>query len=351
MMRYIAIDNVKLDQLLGKNIYSANGKVLLRQGTPLDQKLASKLKELGITAIYIQDQLTKDIEQEEIISDKTKQATINVLSEAVKNIQGSKDFEVKSISQQTGHLLDEILDNKDNLISLNDILTKDNRLFIHSLNVTIIAVTIGVRLGLNEKQLQELAIGALFHDVGKIVPDRALDKLTLAKGNITEHTWRGFYYLKKKHEISMLSSTIALQHHELLNGIGSPRGLKQDEIHLYAKIVAVANYYDNLITPSATGQRIKPHEACEKIMGLTNTYFEHDIVWQFLRSIAAYPNGTAVKLSTNQIGIVVGQHKGLPMRPIIRVIDGDDINQASLITVEEIDLAEQTTIFIEEVLE
>ncbi len=127
-----------------------------------------------------------------------------------------------------------------------------------------------------------------------------------------------------------------------------PRGLTKDEIHLYAKIVGLANYYDNLVNPQNDNLRMKPHEALEKVMGLTHHFFEHDIVWQFLRSIAAYPNGSTVKLSSKQVGIVVGQHKGLPTRPIIRLLEEQTSVQ---IEVMEIDLAEERTLFIEEVLE
>jgi len=350
-VRYSSVNNVNDGQILGNNIYSSNGGVLLRQGSRLSDGIISKLKQLGITAIYVQDERFEGIEAKDVISAETKRATLGALSEAVKNIQSDQEIDLKKTNLNTNNIIDEILENRDNLISLNDILSKDNQLFLHSLNVCIISVMISVHFGFTKKQLQEVAVGALFHDIGKIVPDNALDKLTLAKENIKEHSWRGFHYLRKKHEISILSSTIALQHHEYLNGTGTPRGLKQSEIHQYSKIVAVANYYDDLITPDNDGQRIKPHEACEKIMGLANVYFEHDIVWQFLRSIAAYPNGTAVRLSTDKTGIVVGQHKGLPTRPIIRLIDGENLDGDFEITVEEVDLANETTIFIEEVLE
>ncbi|MFV9510909.1 HD-GYP domain-containing protein [Tepidibacillus sp. LV47] len=221
-------------------------------------------------------------------------------------------------------------------------------MFIHSVNVCIISIIIGNNLKMSRNQLQELALGALFHDIGKVIPDEALDKLTLKHDNVNEHTWRGFYYLRKKPEINAVSSIVALEHHEYMNGKGTPRGLKKDEIHLYAKIVGLANYYDNLVNPHMGNIRIKPHEALEKIMGLTNHFFEHDIVWQFLQSIATYPNGSTVRLSTNEIGIVVGQHKGLPTRPIIRLLKEQNSNQ---IEAMEIDLAKEKTVFIEEVLE
>ena len=347
-MKYTTIGNAKEGQVLGRSIYSVDGKVLLREGVTLSKTVILKLKQLGISAIYIKDQRFSDVEVEDIVSEGTKRATMGILSESVKCIQTGKGFDMKEIQKNTNDLIDEILKNRDNLVFLGDILTKDNQLFIHSVNVGIISTIIGVNLQMSRTQLQELVIGALFHDIGKVVPDEALDKLTLKDPNVTEHTWRGFYYLKKKPEINTVSSIVALQHHEFINGQGYPRGLKNEEIHLYAKIVGLANYYENLIYPKEGSIGLKPHVALEKVMGLSNRYFEHDIVWKFLRSIAAYPNGSAVRLSNNEYGIVVGQHKGLPSRPIIRLLS--EQNPETIIS-KEIDLAIEKTIFIEEVLD
>ncbi|MNP64375.1 hypothetical protein D3C76_1598650 [compost metagenome] len=67
---------------------------------------------------------------------------------------------------------------------------------------------------------------------------------------------------------------------------------------------------------------------------------------EFTRIVSVYPNGTAVRLSTKETGVVVGQHRGLPGRPVIRIIrgTGDELD------VNEIDLASETTMFIEAVL-
>ncbi|WP_339060161.1 HD domain-containing protein [Tepidibacillus marianensis] len=203
-MRYTTIGSVKEDQILGKNIYSVDGKILLRNGASLTKQVILKLKQLGITAIYIKDRHLGDIEVEDIVSEGTKRATIGVLSESVKCIQTGKDLNMKELQNNTSDLIDEILKNKDNIVFLGDILTKDNQLFIHSVNVCIISTIMGIHLKMNRNQLQELALGALFHDIGKVIPDEALDKLTLKHENTTEHTWRGFYYLRKNQK-SILS--------------------------------------------------------------------------------------------------------------------------------------------------
>ncbi|WP_374720723.1 HD-GYP domain-containing protein [Peribacillus tepidiphilus] len=101
-------------------------------------------------------------------------------------------------------------------------------LFLHSFNVCVISVIIGMKMGLDRSKLKELAIGTLFHDIGKIsVADHRQEEY-----NEEHHTWKGFNLLRKNPEISKLSLGIILQHHEYIDGSGAPRGIKGDEIHL-----------------------------------------------------------------------------------------------------------------------
>ena len=80
------------------------------------------------------------------------------------------------------------------------------------------------------------------------------------------------HLLKDKNEFGLLVAHIALQHHELLDASGYPRGLDEENIHLYAKIVAVANQYDNFLYDPATGSRMLPHEACERLSAMAGKH-------------------------------------------------------------------------------
>src|SRR5690606_21499031 len=117
--------------------------------------------------------------------------------------------------------------------------------------------------------------------------------------------------------------------------------------HLYAQIVNVANVYDNLLHDLSTNKRLLPHEACEQMMAMSGTRLDRDILVQFLRTVSIYPTGSSVKMSTKETGVVVGQHRGLPGRPIVRVVSRGENQEMN---VKEIDLARETTIFIESVV-
>ncbi|MGO4887978.1 HD-GYP domain-containing protein [Anaerobacillus sp. MEB173] len=349
-MKYVTLDNIQQGECLGRNIYSSEGRVLLSKGVPLTIGMISRLKRMGVNAVYLNDNKLEDIDIEEVVSEETRRRAIQTLAHSYQYIQNGKDFDTKEISTVTKNIVDEVMQNNELLIHLADIRTSDNQIFVHSVNVCIMSIYVAINFGLDRIKIQELAVGALLHDIGKFVKDQSNAKITAEEGDHNDHTWKGFNHIRKKKELSTLSAHVALQHHEHIDGTGTPRKLSGDDIHLYAKIVAVTNYYDHLISTAADGGGLHPFEACEKIMGLTNSWFDHEVVWKFLRSIALYPTGSYVQLTTGKIGAVIKQHKGLPQRPVIRIFDISQNSKYEDYDFNEIDLAKKTTVFIQRVL-
>ncbi|MDQ1911583.1 HD domain-containing protein [Paenibacillus sp. GD4] len=342
-MKYVHIETVEPGQLLGKTIFSANGSVLLSEGVQLTVFMITTLKRIGVTMVYIKDPSFDDVEIVDLVSEETKRAVIQQMCQSFESIRSGKDFNTKHIALSVDNLLDEIMKNKDVLVQLSDIRTKDNLMYVHAMNVCMMSTLIGINMGLPVPQIRELAIGALMHDVGKlenITDDEAGD---LKK----HHTWRGFEVIKNKRELNLLIAHVAFQHHETMDGEGLPRRLRGDDIHLYARIVAVANTYDNLLYDGQSGNRMMPHEACEHLMALAGKKLDREIVIQFLRIVSVYPTGASVRLSTKETGVVVGQHRGLPGRPVVRIVKQDAEGQ---LEVKEVDLAKHNTIFIDSVM-
>ncbi|MMZ58544.1 Cyclic di-GMP phosphodiesterase response regulator RpfG [compost metagenome] len=344
-MRFMSVEDIEPGQLLGRTVYSANGTVLLSAGVQLTVYMISTLKRIGVTMLYIKDADYEDVEIEDVISEATKQAVFREMSETLESIRSGKEWSTRKISASVDTLLTDVLNNKEVLLQLTEIRTVDNADYIHAVNVCLLSSMIGLNMGLNYSQLKDLAIGSLLHDIGKSLPlPEGADK----NDPKNHHTWRGFELLKHKREFNLMIAHTALQHHERLNGSGLPRGLEQEAIHLFAKIVAVANMYDNLIGGEGSngGRAMLPHEACEKLMASSEQELDHEVLVEFTRIVSVYPTGTSVRLSTKETGVVVSQHRGLPGRPVVRVIRGagDDID------VKEVDLARETTLFIEAVL-
>lgn len=340
-MRYVHVEDIEPGQILGRSIFSANGNVLLSENIELTVYMINTLRRIGVEMLFIKDEQYADVVIEEVISEETKRKMTKKLGEMFESIRSGKSFNDRSLSVSVEGLLEEIMANQDVLVQLSDIRTEDNRQYLHALNVCMMAVMTGMNLGLNAQQLKELAIGALLHDVGKVGLEEEHDD----PATRNHHTWRGFDMIKR--EQSLIVAHVALQHHEALDGSGLPRGLEEGEIHLYAKIVAVANIYDNLLFEEQNGKRLMPHEACERLMAMSGTLVDREVLIEFLRIVSVYPTGISVRMSTKETGVVVGQHRGLPGRPVIRVVkqDRDDAME-----VKEVDLAKHPTVFIEGVL-
>jgi HD-GYP domain-containing protein (c-di-GMP phosphodiesterase class II) len=354
-MRHVLVDNVQPGNVLAKTIYTSDGRPLLNSGVQLTVGMLSTLRRLGVTMIYIKDERFEDVVIEEVVDDQTRREALSNFAAAVQCVQGGSDFNTKQISHASGSIVDEIMKNKKVLVNLTDIRTRDNQLFLHALNVCILSVVIGTNMGLNRAQLQDLAIGALLHDIGKIETPENLRKeeeaeLPMGLSHDEKHTWRGYKRLRKRNEISIVAAHVALQHHENIDGSGFPRGLKGEEIHQFAKIVAVANLYDNLIAGDEVKAPMLPHEATEYVMSQAGKTLDHEAVIQFLRAIAVYPTGMSVKLDTGLTGVIVAQHKGLPARPVVRVFKREQGEWESH-EVQEVDLAKETTVFIAKVLQ
>jgi putative nucleotidyltransferase with HDIG domain len=343
VLRYVYIDSVEQGQYLGRTIFSANGAVMLAEGVQLTVYMINTLKRIGVTMIYVKDANFEDVEIADMISEENKRAVMHQMGEVLESIRSGKEFKTRNISISVDRMLEDIIHNKEVLVQLSDIRSKDNEMYVHAVNVAMMSALIGINLGLTQTQLKELTIGALLHDVGKMDPGTDDES-----GNARlHHTWRGFELLKNKREFSLLIAHVAFQHHETKDGQGIPRNLDNDQIHLYAKVVAVANMFDNLLFDLKSGKRMLPHEACEYMMSLSDTKLDHEVLTQFMKTVSIYPTGISVRLSNRETGVVVGQHRGLPGRPIVRVIKSENERDFS---VKEIDLASHTTLFIDAVM-
>jgi putative nucleotidyltransferase with HDIG domain len=352
-MRYISLDQVEPGDILARSIYTSDGLTLLQADVQLTVGMIHKLRRFGVTMLSIKDPYTQDVKVEDVVTESTRKEAISNLSAAIQCIQTGKGLDLRGIQKSVNNIIDETLRNRRVLLNLGEIRTTDNALFIHSLNVCMMSTVMGVGLGYNNSQLKELAVGALLHDIGKAVKE---DEAAAYRESSLEshHTWTGFNLLRKKHEMSIVSAHIALQHHEWVDGSGIPRGLTGAEIHEFAKIVAICDYYDNLISPLSQEETCHPYEACEKIMALAEKRFDHRMVIHFLRSIAVYPTGSSLRLSTGEVGIVIDQNRGLPSRPVVRIIRKERLrrHQADLDhDIRDVDLSEEPTIFITGVLE
>jgi HD-GYP domain-containing protein (c-di-GMP phosphodiesterase class II) len=362
-MRLIPIESVRPDTVLGKTLYDIEGRVLLKAGVALREKTIEKIKEINILSIYIIDQYS-DEEIEDIIKPEIRQKAISTIKEAFSNIErfgsakGSKvEFSAKdqgyfnNIDKMAENLMDDLLNNKDVLLSLVDIRSMNNYMYSHSVNVAVISLVIGIALKLDRRKLLSLCMGALIHDVGKtLIPKEILTKNAQFTPEeialLNQHTRLGYKYLSEAYNLNSVSKLIVLQHHERPDGKGYPDGLLNDKIADLSKIVSIADAYDKLSTDRPNQRAMFPSDVLEYLMSNAGKIFDYDIVNIFCRIVIPFPNGTLVKLSTGEIARVEETLTNFPLRPIVSILNSSDASRINL----KVNLIKEISIVIDSIV-
>lgn len=332
-MRMVSTNSLSAGTKLAKPIYNDNGQVLIQDGIPLTDRVINRLIDIGITFVYIEDELTKDIEINNIISDKVKYDSLKTIKEEFIHISDelrlkksfNGDHLSKNFSKIIYSILEEIKENSDALSVLSDSYIYDSYIFTHSLNVTVYTLGLAMKLNFTEKKLLEIGLGAILHDVGKLaIPKEILNKPSALTDEEYEmmktHAKEGFDLLKNLPNISLLTAHCALQHHERINGSGYPQKLIGEKIHPYAKIIGICDVFDAVTSNRVYRKAMLPHEGLELLYSGVGTLYDQEIIEAFKTTIAIYPEGLTVGLSDGRTGIVVRQNKAFPTRPIVRII-------------------------------
>jgi HD-GYP domain-containing protein (c-di-GMP phosphodiesterase class II) len=324
-MRLMSIDNVKENMQLARNIDSADGRVLLSEGVSLTANYIERLRDLGIMSLYITDRLIGKVEVDDLVRVQTRNEANRMVKESMGNIRDGRSVSGEKVYKVISEVLDEILSKRSISFNLVDIRAMNDYLFGHSLTVCILSLMTGVAAGFNFARLRELGIGAVLHDVGKVlIPDSILNKAEALTpdefAEIQKHSQIGYDVLKKCNDISSVSAYIAWQHHEKFDGTGYPRGVKGKEIYEFARVVAIADVYDALSTDRIYRKRWLPHEALEYIRDKDKEAFDPEFVKLFLSNIEPFPIGSTVLLNNNEKGVIIKVPKNFAARPIVRII-------------------------------
>ena len=355
-MRVVSVSNLNGEETLGKQIFDESGRVLLSVGVKLRPYYIERIKELGINSVYIDDDISKNVIIEESISDKTRQMSKHAVKEMVGRYCREGKTDNSSVMNSVNSVIEDILSNKDVLINVSEISSSDNNIYSHSVNVCVLSTIIGTHMGYNMSKLKDISTGAMLHDIGKIkiMNDKKISAQYNTKEELDKyielmHPKVGYDLLGEQHVWNASIKVAALMHHERSDGSGYPLKLKGDEINQIAKIVSICDVFDNLISGRSTGECKTVYEVIEYLVGMSNIYFDAEMVRKFTMNIAAYPTGSGVILSSNEKGLVVKQNNSMPLRPVVKVIYDKDGNPLS--EPYEVDLLKELTLFINKTCE
>jgi len=352
-MRLEFINRVQENEVLGKSILTNEGHVLLRAGVKLNNTYINKLKDLGVSRIYVEDERLDDVEVEDERLTELKQMTMKSMCCVMKNVHNCNGKKLKESLSSVKEMIDYIIDVGDVNKSIYDIKTYDNYTYMHSLDTCIMSTFLGINSKIDEWGLKDLGVGAILHDIGKSdIPIKLLNKegrLTDEEFNeIKKHPVYGVNMLKKNVTVPSTAIKVVEQHHERVDGKGYPYGLTGKQISKHAKIVCICDVYDAISNDRCYRKKFSPNDAYELILSGSGTSFDEEVVRDFRNTFSIYPLGCCVKLSNGEEGYVINQNKGFPDRPVIRVLY--DKNTKDPISFYEIDLLESTNIIIQGVV-
>lgn len=350
------VNNNLIGKELGKTVYDEFGRPLVIEGTKLRDGLLKGLLNHNIQKIYVDDHRTRDLVIEECIPIKLRVEATKQIKDTFESIKENTLKIDSVISENIGkfkgivnNVTGELMSNNKAVSLLSSVKAYEDSIFNHSLNVMIYSLQVAINKGYSERELELLGLGALLHDVGKLmVPVEILNKESKLSDDefdsIKDHAEIGFNILRKNYDVPLLVSHCAYQHHERIDGRGYPRQLKNNEIHDFAKIMAVADVFDAVTSDRVYRKAMLPHEGMELIYSGYGTQFDTEVVDLFKKSTVIYPLGMGVKLSNGYSGVVVKYDLNFTGRPIVRLLKdklGNDLDGS-----KEIDMSKDLNIMI-----
>lgn len=329
-MKLVAITDIVDGMTLEKDVINDAGITFLSKGTVLNRTHVHALEKLGFDFVYIQYEeigLNKVTDKKLIFIEKLNrdfENSIKVYKNLYMNARLGRKLEIDDAKDSISTILKEISSSNDIMNTMRKIIVDDIYTYRHSINVAIYSAMIAKWLKFSEEDMVEVALGGLLHDIGKSKISMSIinkpASLSINEFNeIKLHTDFGRDILKNDSKVSKKIVDAVHHHHESLDGKGYPNGLSGDEIGLYARIVAIADTYDALLSDRVYRKKVSPYKALDILKDESFTRLDPEICTIFIKNISDFYVGNVVKLSNGRLGEVILVNKHNVNRPFIKM--------------------------------
>ena len=345
--RRFRIQDAEAGMVLSAPVVGDNGRVILTQNTVLTEKMIDRLQNWNIFVVDVQDEVA--VQQPDrpdmpfyplpAVSDEQRKfvaAYLDIVTEVKDTFEKIRYYKkvpldhlavlantsVRQMTQIPGAM---------NYLRLLD--TMDDRIVQHSVNVAIIAGVLGRWLGSSHRQIGEMILAGLLHDVGKMLidPEIAVKRIwELSAEEIAvyqSHSVQGYRLLNNKvYHLPFNVMAGVLQHHEWNDGSGSPLALAGEKIHYYAKIISVADLYELMTSEGLKADPVTPWQAVEILVSQMFKRLDPEVAGIFLSHLREQLLGNPVRLSDGREAVVVYLGTDIFQRPVVRTRDGKFID-------------------------
>jgi putative nucleotidyltransferase with HDIG domain len=258
--------------------------------------------------------------------EKQYQQTVSQVKTVMQNLSTGSAEATEQADDLVQGIVGNLSADREAVVHLVNVKTKDETAFYHSLNVAILALVLAKEHGLDAEQMRLLGLGALLHDIGK----QKIPKNLLYKRTPLSTAEKKLWQLHPRYGVEMMSThaefprealQIIHQHHETNDGKGYPEGLQGDDISLLTKVTAIADRYDNLCNKIDPEESLTPYETLSYMFCRKQQQFDPVLLSLFIGCMGVYPPGTVVQLSNGIIGMVVSINSSNPLHPSILIYD------------------------------
>lgn len=321
-----------------------------KKATTSFEEIAGEVREAGIDHVV----LTKFHPDETFVSPEKNTSRLFFLSifhlkEVFEKDRRDEKLTLNTTRRLMQSIFNHITDNESFVYGLTNIKNYDEYTLNHSVNVCMLSIALGRRLGLTRGELVDLGMAAFFHDLGKLeTPVEILNKpsrLSDAEREIIElHPCQGaekLIQLKEFKRLPLRAIHVALEHHFREDDTGYPCYFKKETPNLFSKIVKVVDYFDAITTKRIYRKKVFTRaEALSLMLEHSGTEFNPSILKVFVNMMGAYPIGTLVCLNTREVGIVFDTNPDTQylLRPKVKLITN---TQGNKIDGEVVDLADK----------
>jgi putative nucleotidyltransferase with HDIG domain len=301
--------------------------LLARRDTDAE-RLPEELNKKGICSIRLGiDQTVTDdaADDADLTPSRTYFQAINAVRDTMREVENGRIPTGEWINTVVADMVSITMKDPTTLLGLAMIKDYDNYTFSHSVNVGILALTLGSYLGLDQEALRDLNTAGLLHDIGKTKVAKAIlnnpGKLSAEEyDEMKKHAEAGAEIVREMKDISQQVADAVLGHHIKFNRTGYPEWASAREFSHFAELVAVADCYDAITTLRSYNVPTLPKAAMDIMHRLAGTSLNGELVKQFERMMGRYPVGTLVRLDNNEIALVVKPHPMESVAPGVKII-------------------------------
>ena len=377
-MKKVKVKSLKGNEILALPIVTDGGTVLIHADVELKPELINRAIRLGIKSLYIKDYPEEVINKENYnhivisseddyddvynegqdVSDsecadvknekkteynnkyienhiyKVEETAINsrtIIKDVLEKHIYRHNSDLKVIGEQAEKIIESVIEEPEVITNITEMRNISTDMYTHCINVCALSTIMALRLKMSEKQVRNISIGAILHDIGLRyikVPYMNTNETYMNVKDALEykkHTIFGYSSLQDEGWIPDIAKEIILLHHERIDGKGYPFQHKGDKIKIEVKLVSLCDDFESLIS-GVGSTKLKIYEAIEYIKANQGIKYDATITDKLLESVAVYPVGINVITSEGEMGVVVRQNHKFTDRPVIKMLKHADVS-------------------------